>query len=544
MDHIQTYGETPQTYIYEHPAPEEDGVTEAQALIVMRRSLGFLAAIPVGVLTEEEAQAGRQAPMEAAVGPSTTIEVAASLFTEEGLLPQPGITVPCVLVDFAATAASRFTVLGAGGDPEILLPFDVGSPDLMPEPSALLQQALVWAQRRDTPQERIAFYSAEEGPTPTTRPRLRLSKSDPPRAGAGGTGTEQPAAAKAKKVTTASLATQLETLASALPGLTSRLEEISSKQTAMEARIAAGPTAPLAEPLGSLGAQPKSWAATLAGPPPTHHRQLLAPQATLPAAAVEAAELEGEMSESSGEPLARAVLAQSQALTALVAQLSSSQGDPLLDNPLQSAVSTRGAAQRAKMQDELATGRGVFYAQVLANMARRMSPAAQASTDPAILLGQGVCLSRYWERFGGFGQNKDLALIAFQVGMIMDAFQAGRTELAQDHTSLLAVSLEQAALDGGRLDIGYHMTWLEEPPSGMYTNRPAAGLFRSRPFAPLASQRWVTIVLGYIKEMELIQSRRADAGKPRLSPAGSDQPPGDAPSPKKPPRRPRKENQQ
>ena len=319
---------------------------------------------------------------------------------------------------------------------------------------------------------------------------------------------------------------------------------MSQRQGAMEARLSAGPTAALAEPLGGvLGSFPKS---SLAGPPPAHHRQLQVPQAGLPFAEQEVAELEGERTQEGGEHLDKAVLAQSQALTGLVSQLSGAQAEPLFDMGPQSAVSTRGAAQRARMQDDLAAGKGQFYAAVLANMARRMSPAATASTDPAVLLSQGVSLTRYFERFGGFGQHKDLALIAFQVAMVMDAFQAGKVEQAQDHAALLAVSLEQAALDGGRMEIGYHLTWLEEPPAGMYSARPGGGLLRHRPFAPLASQRWITIVLGYLKEMEVIQSRRQDAGKPRGSATGSEQPSlSDAPAaPKRPPRRPKKDAQQ
>eukprot|EP00439_Symbiodinium_sp_Y106_P065230 s4670_g10.t1 len=93
-------------------------------------------------------------------------------------------------------------------------------------------------------------------------------------------------------------------------------------------------------------------------------------------------------------------------------------------------------------KEELAAGKGSFYAAVLGNMARRISPAATHSSDPA-------------------------------VAMAMDAMQAGRLELAQDHLALLAVSLEQASLDGGRMDLAYQLAWLEEPPAGMYANRTA-----------------------------------------------------------------------
>ena len=312
----------------------------------------------------------------------------------------------------------------------------------------------------------------------------------------------------------------------------------------MEARIASGPNAALREPLGTLGATAKALPVSFVGPPPSHHRLLVPPAAPVSAAGAEAAELLEEGEDGTSNPLAQAVLAQSRAMTALVSQLASSSNDPILDMGSQGSVSTRGAAQRAKLQDELASGRGGFYAAVLANMARRMSPAAPASPDPSVLLSQGVSLTRYFERFGGFGQTKDLALIAFQVAMAMDAMQAGKIEQVQDHLALLAVSLEQASLDGGRMDLAYQLTWLEEPPAGMYANRASSGLMRTRPFAPLASQRWwMTVVLGYLKEMEVIQTRRGDNARPRLSGNGSDPPadPDPAARPKRPPRRPKKE---
>ena len=103
---------------------------------------------------------------------------------------------------------------------------------------------------------------------------------------------------------------------------------------------------------------------------------------------------------------------------------------------------------------------------------------------------QGPSLSRYWERFRGWANARDMSLVAYQVGLIFDALMCDRHELAKDHVALLAVSLEQASLDGARMDIGFQLTWLEEPPSSLYLPR-TTGLARGRSFAPLASQRWM-----------------------------------------------------
>ena len=76
----------------------------------------------------------------------------------------------------------------------------------------------------------------------------------------------------------------------------------------------------------------------------------------------------------------------------------------------------------------------------------------------------------------------------------------------------------------------------------MFSNRSVTALSRNRPFAPLASQRWVTVVLAYLKEMEVIQTRRLEGNKAKGSGAGSEpQQDAEAVRPTRPPRKPNKE---
>ena len=60
--------------------------------------------------------------------------------------------------------------------------------------------------------------------------------------------------------------------------------------------------------------------------------------------------------------LAKAMLVQSQALTALVGQIAQSSQDPIADlSSGSSAASTRGSVGRARLQAELASHSGSFY---------------------------------------------------------------------------------------------------------------------------------------------------------------------------------------
>ena len=196
------------------------------------------------------------------------------------------------------------------------------------------------------------------------------------------------------------------------------------------------------------------------------------------------------------------------------------------------------------MQEELSSDKGVFYTAVLQNMAKRMAPASSLSADPAELLQQGICLSRYWERFGGFAGQRDLGAIAHTLAHAMDALQAGRINQASDHIALLAVCVEQMSMDSGRAELGYQLTWLEEPPASMFAARSAKSAMHTRAFAPLASQRWVAIVLSYVKELDVIAAKRADmrkGGAPSASGSGArDEDQEDTPSPSRPKRPPRK----
>ena len=101
---------------------------------------------------------------------------------------------------------------------------------------------------------------------------------------------------------------------------------------------------------------------------------------------------------------------------------------------------------------------------------------------PHAMREQGLSLSRYWERFGAWANARDMSLVAYQVGLIFDALMCERDELAKaTWPFLLAVSL-----NGTRMELGFQLTWLEEPPGSLYLPR-TKGLARGRSFAPLAS---------------------------------------------------------
>ena len=81
---------------------------------------------------------------------------------------------------------------------------------------------------------------------------------------------------------------------------------------------------------------------------------------------------------------------------------------------------------------------------------------------------------------------------------------------AKDTLGLLVVMIEQACLDQGKFDLAQLLTLQEDPPSGVFTNRQLSQVSRAKPFSPLADQRWVTVALAFLKELDTISTKRSE----------------------------------
>ena len=144
------------------------------------------------------------------------------------------------------------------------------------------------------------------------------------------------------------------------------------------------------------------------------------------------------------------------------------------------------------------------------NMCRRMNPASSSNLTPMQMSAQGATMTRYVERFGGFGKVRDYGQIMWQVAMIMDYMQQENWQGAKGCCSAIwQCAWSKSALDGS-MDVGLLLSLAEDPPSGVFTNRSLAPLSRGKAFAPLADQRWITVALSFIRELDVISQRRSD----------------------------------
>lgn len=500
-----------------------EGAPLALALVPLMRGGGYLLCLPELALDAEAVLGGQTAEPADFVGPSTKVEVQAATLDEDALLRQPspveGRALMVMLVDFSDAVAEHLTVLDSKDVLEELVTFDFAESTLVPLPQDVVSKALAWASGEgEQVADRIQFYSADEVPTtPSVAPK-RQARRRVPGAGTGGGDS----AASKRRPTVASLAESLAAITQALPEITSTLADLKDSTEAMEAgmqrptdrasalrrplssSVLTGSHVPLQDPASLVRSMP---------PPKSSSAQPKTPRVTF--SADEAAEMALDLPEGGCE-LTRAMVAQSQALTTLVSHLTANSSDPFQDlGSATASLSTKGAASRARLQAELAAQRGSFFVSVIQQMARRMQPAISPEVEMSTLRDRGITPTQYLERFGGFGRSRDVGFIIWQVGLVLNYMMEDNHNAAKDALSLLFVCLEQTAMDNGNMQVGLLLSLTEDPPQALFTNRSVATGALPRSFAPTAHQRWITTALQFLKEMDLIATRRAEvsAGK-------------------------------
>eukprot|EP00435_Cladocopium_sp_Y103_P075147 s60_g54.t1 len=538
-----------QSFPSELEAKEGDG--EALVLVVQKRPGGFLVAVPIGFLPEEVLAVGNSQNPPGPVGPSTVVVVPLVLL-DNGVLTPTGGSASVLVVDLSEDVLPQLRLPSAFEQKDFA--FDPDQPFGIPQPQELLLRVRDWlvaagdssaegylsvmqeVEDLDGKPLEEGDLDLEEVPQGTANGGVAAPKAASARRKQPAHGPERPTLG-AKKPTVASLASALDQLLQSNQGMSNQLQALSQRQLVLEQQLVAAPPQSSSMPCSALRlpisaslnvprTQPQSVAKSLGTPPrtvaPCATGLLQSPSLKPPALA----ELEGEKilegQSTSSDPLARAVMVQAQALTELVGQIASQSSDPLVDLVGGSgSAGTRGAVGRAKLQMELAQQKGLFFQSVLTQMARRMQPTQPAQGSPQDLLARGVCGSQYLERYGGYAKHRELGHLQFQVMSIMDFLQAGNWDAAKDATALLSVVLDQACLDNGRFDLAHLLCLQEEPPTSIFTHKPAHALSRTKAFSPLADQKWVTVALAYLKELDTITAKRLELGGQKPNAFGS-----------------------
>ena len=493
-----------------------DDVVYGFVNVVMKRPGGGILAIPLGVISMDAVLDGASAEEDAELGPGTVLAVPGCK-EEDGQVQLLGADLDVLVIDvneavlsslqpFAEFQQDPTNVMGFGEDATFL-----------PDPPTLLKFTKEWLGLSNA--QRILYYSADEGQQeePTVMkasPKVRAKAKD------GG---------KAKAPTVAmKTASQIQQLASVIPVMASQLNMIQSEQRRMQEAMALTSMSPPQRGGQSPVTMPVRDFAKMMGAPP-RTKQAASPIPAAPPlprpggieldsglSPQEQAE-EGQMSQQQQmtDPLAWAMLEQSRALTSLVSHLQQG-GDPLIDGQgYASSTSSRGAQGRERLQRELTARSGAFFLTVMQNAFRRLKPANPVPATLEELAQTDFAMLQYLERYGNYAGARDLGVVQYALSFIVDAAVKGDLEGIREHLALTVLALEQAAQDQGRWDMAFLMLLVDEAPQSMFTYKGAsvAQTGRLRAFAPLCPQKWATIALAYIKEVDYIQSKRLEIAK-------------------------------
>ena len=283
--------------------------------------------------------------------------------------PEEGTEVSVVLIDALAEVAAHLKVMvPAQHDPASMYTFLSTRPDIYPCKPQLLEKVAEWISNPEAG-ERVNFYSAaEEGSVANGQGAGFMEPSAKQRAGPGiGSAKAAPQVTRVKRPTVASLATSVNELV-----LSSSSYQSAASSSSAEAGCDGGLFNPEqllsvsrwvgAASTGLLDASAQISTMLQEMPPPrTAAPRMPQRPSSMPGGLQqqEVTELEAEKLEKPDHPsndLAKAVLAQSNALTALVGQIASMGGDSLSDlTSSSSGLSSKGSVGRQKLQSELAS---------------------------------------------------------------------------------------------------------------------------------------------------------------------------------------------
>jgi hypothetical protein len=124
-----------------------------------------------------------------------------------------------------------------------------------------------------------------------------------------------------------------------------------------------------------------------------------------------------------------------------------------------------------------------------------------------------------------------MGLVMWLLAQVADQMLQGDAAGAQELLALAMVTIEQVAQDRGRWDVAWILSLQEDPPPGVFQHRPASTNPRPKAFSPLCPPEWAATALAFVKEVDLLSTRRQEA-LPKKPGAKPDEPA----VPKKPPR--------
>ena len=472
---------------------------QAFVLPLMSRPGGMLIAIPIKAVSDSSLLDAAFNEEDSFLGPSREFTADLVAESDEGQEVNVGQRQDFVVIDVTDQNLESLREYDPVTDStEDVIPFCEEKADALVAVGDILPDVASWLENISGDQGRLNFYSAreEQEMIPVPKPK----KSGP------------------KKVTTAALAEQMSSMMVQLQFLATQ-QELMAKQSGLSATpVTEHPlgatTAPkLPNVSAGLATPPTSAvkkALTMVGPPPRVRGPLQ--DGGVPGVGAELGRVSPSPVEEAGNQssIVAAISQQSAALTTLVAHLAS--GDALSDlqgSSSSSGVSTKGVVRREKMQQELANRSSQFFLQVQQQIFKKMHPAKICPKTEEDLLKSQVSMVSYLEKYGGFRGCREMGLMMWMLAHAMDAASQGDFFATKEFLALMAAAMEQSVLDGN-WQIAYVVGLLEELPAQLFSERLQSTTSLGRPFSPLVPPSWAAVSLSYVKEIDLLTTKKSE----------------------------------
>lgn len=114
-------------------------------------------------------------------------------------------------------------------------------------------------------------------------------------------------------------------------------------------------------------------------------------------------------------------------------------------------------------------------------------------------------LADYLERHGG--------IILWMLSYAMDAGARGEDRLMKEHLALAVASIEQCAVDQGEWCLGFLLSLSADPPLQLFQDRHQTVAMHQRSFGGLVPPQWSTVAVAFLKEMEVLNTKKQDLSK-------------------------------
>ena len=183
----------------------------------------------------------------------------------------------------------------------------------------------------------------------------------------------------------------------------------------------------------------------------------------------------------------------------LLGALTKNRGDTFgdyLDTEDRPSAGVRGYQARQQFQAALKRDPNAVYASVR----RRLAEAIE--TDEATL--PGAAMRTFFTNKVPLGSMRGLTYFAFATAQLWEAAERDDLASLKAQVALLAVYLEQVAVDGGRHQLGWLLTGMPNPPFQLVQSHAQR---QEDPVGFLGDPRWVAANLAYLKDVDYLESR-------------------------------------